>query len=201
MLLRKTRAASVQAVIERFLAEYPDPVALAGADTRALERLLQPLGLHRIRARALKKVASSLITSHRGEVPRSEEALLRLPHVGKYAANAVLCFSFGLRRPIVDANVVRIDSRVFGVSVPGEVHRADALWAFAGRLLPRVRFGEFNMALLDLGGVVCTARHASCALCPLRRLCQSHLSGSCGCDERCTPTKGAPRSRSGGSRA
>jgi A/G-specific adenine glycosylase len=181
MLLRKTRAASVEPVVAELLAEYPQPRDLARARLESLEDLLRPLGLHRVRARALKDVGERLASRHRGRVPRLEADLLELPHVGRYAANAVLCFSYGQRRAIVDANVVRIYHRVFGIPVPRETHKADDLWGLAQRALPRTWFQKFNLALLDLGGLVCLPRLPLCAECPLVTFCPAHGGGDCGC--------------------
>lgn len=172
VLLAKTRAEVVAPVAPVLLSRFPSASALARANPRTLERVLYPLGLHRKRARQLIACAAVLAREHGGEVPGSEDALLELPGVGRYAANAVLSVAFGQRRPVIDANVARIFGRVFALAPPPpRLSAAHDLWGLAARLLPRRRSKEFTWALLDLGSMVCIAQGPACADCPLQRLC------------------------------
>lgn len=172
ILLTKTRAEMVAPVAPRLLARFPSPTALAKADRRVLERLLYPLGLHRKRARQLIACANVLIERHGGEVPRTVDALIRLPSVGRYAANAIALVAFGQRRSVIDANIARIYGRVFSLAAPPpRLSAAHGLWALASRVLPRTRSKEFTWAVLDLGGTVCAARNPDCSACPLTLIC------------------------------
>lgn len=168
-------------MLRDLLARYPNLPSLARARARDVERTLRPLGLHRMRARALVAAARAIVQRFAGEVPRLEGDLLTLPHVGRYAANAVLCFAHRQRRAVIDANVARVYHRVFGTPVPVEIHKADALWRFADAMLPRRGARGFNWALLDLGGLICTARRPRCGECPLAQSCAAHIGGTCGC--------------------
>lgn len=161
----------VDAVLPSLIARYPCPEAMASANAEELSRLLRPLGLNRVRATALIEVARRICEEHRGRIPDDERALLNLPHVGRYTANAVLCFAYGHDVPVVDANVARVLSRLYRVPRPVEIHRADWLWDLAARLVPPGHAREFNWALLDLAGLVCLPRSPRCWDCPLSELC------------------------------
>lgn len=182
ILLRKTRAEVVEPVVKALFRRYPSLVDFASAGLPSLEREIRPLGLHRIRSRALRDIGETLVNHHNGQVPRDLAGLLSLPHVGRYAANAVLCFAYGQPRPIVDSNVARIFSRLFCKPHPREIHGADELWEFAESLVPKNRPKEFNWALLDLGATVCTPRRPACNRCPLLSECVAHRTGKCRCD-------------------
>jgi len=175
ILLTKTRAEIVAPVAPLLLSRFPTPSALAGAKRQSLERILYPLGLHRKRARQLIACADALVREHAGEVPTvptSIDAMLELPAVGRYAANAVASVAFGQRRSVIDANIARIYGRVFSLRPPPpRLSSAHDLWGLATQLLPRKRSKEFTWAVLDLGGTVCAARNPCCASCPLSRLC------------------------------
>lgn len=177
MLLRKTRADAVEPVADMLLRRYPNPQKLASARRSSLETMLRPLGLFRVRAMALRKTAKTIVREHGGRVPRTEDALICLPHLGRYGVNAVLCFAYGQRRPIVDVNVVRTFGRQFGFKKPVEIHKADKIWDFAEQLLPRVRFKEFNWALLDLGALVCKPARPRCSVCPVSFYCKAFRRG------------------------
>jgi A/G-specific adenine glycosylase len=159
VLLQRTPAERVAPIYEEVVETYPDLQALAEADVAQLAELLQPLGLQNQRARALVEVGDRL--ADRG-VPDDEETLLDLPYVGKYAANATLCFAFGERRPIVDANVVRVYGRAFDREFEAT---DDEAWDFAETLLPERGVQQYNLSLLDFAASVCKSGNPACSTC------------------------------------
>lgn len=175
MLLRRTSAEAVEPVYREFLDRYPDLNSLSSADRDELADLLQPLGLHNKRAKALRDITSQLVFSG---IPDTEDELLELPHVGPYVANATLCFGYGQRQPIVDANVARIYSRVFDIDVmEDQLHEDDYLWDFAESLLPEESYRDYNLALLDFGAEVCTSQSPECDTCPVNEMCKYYTKG------------------------
>lgn len=177
VLLARTRADAVAGVAEELYATYRTAGELAAAGLDEVERLLRPLGLFRKRAVALTRLAARLEAEHGGEVPARFERLEELPGVGPYAAGAFATFFRRERRPVVDANVVRVFARYFGLGRTGERLGDDrALWDFAARLLPRSGAAAYSWALLDLGGTICTPRAPRCDACPLRFPCSRESS-------------------------
>ena len=140
MLLRKTKSESVAKISPTLFKKYPTPASMAGAKISSIERMLQPLGLSKIRSKAIRSVSSYIVDRNRGVVPRQLDELTRLPHVGRYTANALLCFAYGQRTPIVDSNIARIFKRAFKKRIPVELHKAEGLWRFAYQLLPDKSF-------------------------------------------------------------
>ncbi len=174
MLLRKTRADNVLPVFERIVGRYPDVGALGRSRIASLEKALTPLGLHRIRARALKGICER-ISREGGAIPDNYEDLARLPHLGRYGASAVLCFAYGRPMPIVDGNVVRLWNRIFSIPPPRETHKDEGIWEFTAKLMPRGKSREFNWALLDLAALVCIPKMPKHQECPAKRFCQLYL--------------------------
>lgn len=171
MLLRKTDAAKVAAVYDGFLAAYPTPRRLALADEEQLREELRDLGIAD-RARLLRLTAEQICARHGGRVPGTLPDLMRLPGVGRYSANAVLCFARGQRAPLVDTNVIRVLERVFSISSPKpRPHEDLALWERAAELVPEEGAASYNRALLDFAAKVCTARSPRCEQCPLHTIC------------------------------
>lgn len=172
VLLAKTRAEVAEPVVVELLRRYPTAERLAAARIRDLERMLRPLGLFRKRARGLKRLASQLVDRHGGEVPSTERDLRRLSYVGRYAASATLCFAFQKRRAIVDANVVRLLSRYYGLTLPpAKIEADERYWTLAAALLPRTGVERFNWYLLDLGAMVCKPIAPLCNSCCFARTC------------------------------
>jgi len=171
MLLRKTRAESVLPVWRDLLSRYPTATAMADAPEDELIRLLQPLGLHHIRARALRDVGRRLLLECGGEVPLDAAYLETLPHVGRYGASALVALYGASPSPAVDANVVRILHRAFGFALPVEVHKADCLWDGLQAITPAGKARAVNLALVDLGALICQPRAPRCEICPGQSYC------------------------------
>ncbi len=172
ILLTKTRAELVATVAKQILERYPSPPDLACASPNELEAMLFPLGLHRKRAAGLVACAQYVMEAHGGAIPTTIEELIELPSVGRYAANAIVCVVFDQQVAVLDANVSRIYQRFFSLPEPPErLATAHDLWAVAARLLPPRKAKQFNWAILDLGGLICTAKAPACTVCPLVKNC------------------------------
>ncbi|MEZ5343575.1 MAG: hypothetical protein R2706_19715 [Acidimicrobiales bacterium] len=174
MLLR-TRATQVVPVFLDFRRRYTSRAAFAGASEDELVDLVAPLGL-RWRGRLLHRLAQALETA--GQLPRDVVSLMELPGVGSYAAAAAASMHGDQRAIIIDANVVRLISRLTGREWDGETRRKRWLRELLERLTPKDRFAEFNYALLDLPILVCRPRTPDCAHCPLADLCDQALHSS-----------------------
>jgi A/G-specific adenine glycosylase len=172
VLLRKTTARQVAKLYESFVQKYPTPSSLLDAPLQDLMCDLRSLGIYRVRAMQLKSIAKALVQKFGGHVPNSRDALHALPGVSDYIANAVLCLAYGVNAPFLDTNSARVLQRVFGISANGKLPQEDPrVWRLAARLIPHGRARDFNLALLDLGALLCTARKPLCGRCPLFRLC------------------------------
>jgi A/G-specific adenine glycosylase len=171
VLLKQTRATSSADRIRWFVERYPTPESLAQASLARLTNDLRPFGFHQQRAEHLKALGRALVLRPEA-LSRSRKRLLSLPGIGPYAANAIRCFVYGYREPVMDVNVARILCRVWSLRVErGEPRKnrqlLDLATAFVDSREPR----ETNWALLDLGALVCTERKPRCEACPLFDIC------------------------------
>jgi A/G-specific adenine glycosylase len=185
LLLVQTKADDVARVWPGLVLRYPTPATMANARRETLIRLLQPLGLQRQRARALKTLARNLVVCHDGKIPRSIEGLLSLPHVGLYVAAAVACFGFNECVPIVDVNVIRVMDRITGIQGIRELRRRPDVWRLAWALLPRTNTTSHNYGLLDFAAIVCTPKAPRCGACGLRSICTYGLQQQSAQSTRC----------------
>jgi A/G-specific adenine glycosylase len=174
ILLRKTGALAVNALLPELLAEYENPSSLANADVRHLQLRLQNIGLSRQRAVQLRELGIVLELQFQGSVPLGVRDLLQLPGIGAYSAASVASATTGLRVPAVDSNVARVILRVFGESPSNlEARKSPNIWRRAGQMLAcwEGKSSEFNWALLDLAALVCRPQRPACDKCPLRDCC------------------------------
>lgn len=170
ILLQKTAAEKVEPVFRDFLATYPSLEELSTANRDELANIIYSLGLQNQRSKALISIGQTL---HSSGVPDDTERLLELPYVGRYAANATLCFAFGEPRPIVDANVVRVYNRIFDTDFD---YRDEAAWQFAKEVLPEADAWRFNLAILDFAAAICAPKTPNCEECFFTDQCSYYRS-------------------------
>jgi len=172
LFLQKTQAKQVHPIYLEFLRKFPTLKSLARARAQRIKAAIWSLGLLG-RARHLKEMAQMLGEKFDGRIPSTEAELLQLKGVGRYVANAVLCFAFDQRRAVVDANVVRLLSRYFGIkSRKDRAHTDSFMWEAAQSLVPRRRVKEFNWGVFDFAALVCTSQNPRCGQCVLREWCR-----------------------------
>ena len=144
--LTQTPADNVAVVYPRFLKRFPTLDAIAEVSEDELVEAIEPLGFQNMRAGALKQIAST-----HDHLPTEPESLMELPRVGRYVANATLCFVRDDPLPVLDRNVERVYSRVFRDTWP-ETEAAQL--TFTQRLVPD-EARVYNLALLDFGALIC----------------------------------------------
>lgn len=174
MLLRQTRAPEVAKLWNNFFESYPSIEDLAKADRNLLTEQIAILGFGTMRSGALISAANWIVKKHDRKVPENVEELLAIPHVGTYAAHAVLCFAFGHKIEIVDGNVQRFYSRYFGIPVKPDIRRNPIIAELAARALPRERSKAklHNFGLLDFTADICKPGKPRCEICPLAKTCK-----------------------------
>lgn len=154
--------------------KFPTWEQVLAAPVKEIEAAIRGAGLHRQRARRIKRVLD-ILARERGELSLSflddlpdEEAerwLLALPGVGKKTAYIVLLFGFGKARFPVDTHIARVARRLGIVGEREEPHRALKGVAPLGREAP------LHLNLIRLGREICRARRPRCQACPLPDLC------------------------------
>jgi A/G-specific adenine glycosylase len=177
IMLQQTQVETVKPYFERFLAAMPTLDALAQAEEQEVLRLWEGLGYYR-RARQLHAAAQAIVQRHGGRFPDDAEAVGRLPGIGRYTAGAILSIAFDQRRPILEANTVRLFSRLLAYEGdPASSAGQKLLWAAAEAVLPSRHPGKFNQALMELGSRICRPRQPDCETCPAARLCFARARG------------------------
>ena len=177
IMLQQTQVATVERYFPRFLAEFPDVVALAAASESDVLRQWEGLGYYR-RARQMHAAARQIVAEHGGKFPDEFDAVRQLPGIGRYTAGAILSIAFDAAHPILEANTIRLLSRLWAYR--GNTHDRTGqmlLWNAAASLLSARGNGELNQALMELGSLICTPRNPKCDACPLGSLCPTRKLG------------------------
>lgn len=186
VMLQQTPVSRVEPVWHEWMARWPTPASLAGAEPGEAIRAWGRLGYPR-RALRLHAAARAITSDHGGRVPSAYNALLALPGIGDYTAAAVASFAFGARHAVLDTNVRRVLARaVSGTQYP-PVSPTAAERRMAETLLPDAdQAPAWSVAVMELGALVCTARAPRCDTCPVATACAWRLAGR-------PPDDGPPR--------
>lgn len=174
VMLQQTRVDVVIPKFEHFVRRFPDVATLARASEESVLAAWSGLGYY-TRARSLHRAARVLQDRGLATFPRDAEVAAQLPGVGRYTLGAVLSIAYDLPYSALDANVVRVLSRLARLPRPDAKGAPHATLADA--LLDRTRPGDWNQALMELGETVCLPRAPRCAACPIADACEAHAHG------------------------
>jgi A/G-specific adenine glycosylase len=230
IMLQQTQVKTVIPYWKRWMRELPTIRAVAKAHSEKIHKLWEGLGYY-TRARNLQKAAKQIVAQHdarsetrmrRGDesqikresetphvvsckFPDNFDDVLALPGIGRYTAGAICSIAFNQPTPILDGNVIRVLTRVFGIGEnPREKKTNAQLWCLAEELVVHASLLTFhvlrsnsrmrtrtkaeddtacshlNQSLMELGALVCTPRNPQCETCPLKKLCVALREGRIG---------------------
>jgi A/G-specific adenine glycosylase len=166
-MLQQTRVAAVLDHYARWMQRFPTVQDLAKAREQSVLAIWSGLGYYH-RARRLHQAAKVIVRDRNGEFPTTADGWRELPGIGRYTAAAIASIALGESVAVVDGNVERVLDRMFG-----RADNREGNWQRAEALLDRVRPGDFNQAIMELGATVCTPQAPQCLICPLNCWCQS----------------------------
>jgi A/G-specific adenine glycosylase len=154
IMLQQTQVKTVIPFWNRWLRELPSIEAAAKAPSEKIHKLWEGLGYY-TRVRNLQKAAQQIVKSGKRKAesgnsvcqfPEKFEDVLALPGIGRYTAGAICSIAFNQPTPILDGNVIRVLTRIFGIAENPKVKATNArLWQLAEELVREVhdsRWGE-----------------------------------------------------------
>ena len=178
IMLQQTRVEAVKPYYARFLKELPDVKALASVKEDRLMKLWEGLGYYN-RVRNMQKAARQIVDLYDGKFPETYEEIRTLSGIGNYTAGAIASFAYGIPKPAVDGNVLRVisrllasDSDIMKASVKAEIERK------VEEVIPPDAPSDFNQGLIELGAIVCVPNgEPKCEICPVAHLCRAKEQG------------------------
>ncbi len=174
IILQQTRVNQGLDYYYRFVERFPDVHRLAAAEEQEVIKLWQGLGYYS-RARNLLAAARQVEAEFDGAFPATCQDLLRLKGVGPYTAAAVASIAYNIPVAVVDGNVSRVLSRLYGVEDPVNVPAGEKKIAtLAGELLNHAHPGDHNQAMMEFGALQCVPVSPDCPACPLRQYCTAY---------------------------
>lgn len=176
-MLQQTRVDQATPYFLRFTEAFPTVEALAKAPLDDVLKKWEGLGYYS-RARNLHKAAQQVVAKHDGVFPSTYDAVRALPGIGPYTAAAVLSIAFNQPYAVLDGNVIRVLTRIFGISDDVTKSKTKAaLQALADTLIHPQKPGTYNEAIMELGATLCTPKKPRCSICPMRLVCTAYAEG------------------------
>lgn len=171
IILQQTRVDQGMAYYLRFSQEFPNVRMLAKAENEKVMKLWQGLGYYS-RARNLHATAKIITKQYKGKFPSDYKDILSLKGVGEYTAAAIASFSFNKPYAVVDGNVYRVLSRIFGIETPIDSSTGKKEFSeLADQLLDKKDPGKHNQAIMEFGAMFCKPVNPDCRSCIFQDKC------------------------------
>ncbi|MBN1339660.1 MAG: A/G-specific adenine glycosylase [Bacteroidales bacterium] len=177
VILQQTRIAQGLDYYLRFISLFPTVNHLANAGADEVLKAWQGLGYYS-RARNLHSAAGVIANRLNGVFPSSYEQLISLKGIGDYTASAVLSIAFSQRYPVVDGNIIRLISRITGITGdPGTAESLRSIKQTMYGLMEGYEPGLFNQAMMEFGALRCLPKNPGCDACEVKNHCFAFRKG------------------------
>lgn len=174
IIMQQTRIEQGTPYYLRFVDAYPTIDKLAHAPLDDVLKLWEGLGYYS-RARNLHYAANQVMDEFGGVFPVDYPDVLSLKGVGKYTAAAIVSFAYDQSYPVVDGNVLRVISRLYGNTSPIDSKEGiNAVYEWSQKIIDTSEPAQYNQAIMDLGSLVCSPRKPKCPICPFAEYCITH---------------------------
>lgn len=171
MLSAQSTDKQVDETLPTLWKRFPDLGTVVSAPVEEIEQSIKSIGLHKVKAKNMKKCCEKLLEQHSGKVPADMEQLVELPGVGRKTATLFLADAYGIPGVTVDTHVFRISKRIGWAKGKNPIEVEQELM----KALPKEHWNRINFQLIYHGRSVCAARKARCGECVLEKWCEKNF--------------------------
>ena len=155
---------NVNNVTKNIYSKHNQPRHFVKLGRNKIEKLINKIGIFRIKAKSIYHLSKILIEKHKGKVPKSYEELEELPGVGHKTASVVMSQGFGFPAFPVDTHIHRLAQRWGLTNGKNVVQTEEDL----KRLFPKKSWNKLHLQIIFYGREYCKAREChgiSCKIC------------------------------------
>ena len=131
-----------------------NPYDMIKLSENEIREIIKPVGLSPMKSKGIYELSHILINKYNGEVPKSFEALEKLPAVGHKTASVVMSQAFGIPAFPVDTHIHRLMYR-WGFSNGKNVVQTEK---DAKRIFPRALWNDLHLQIIWYGREYSPAR-------------------------------------------
>jgi len=155
---------NVNNVTKKIYPKYYKPEHFVKLGRKKIEKLINKIGIFRVKAKSIYLLSKQLIGKHKGKVPKNFEDLEKLPGVGHKTASVVMSQGFGYSAFPVDTHIHRLAQR-WGLTNGKNVIQTEK---DLKRLFPEKSWNKLHLQIIYYGRQFCTARNCfgiACKIC------------------------------------
>ncbi len=176
VILQQTRVDQGLPYFLSFVEKYPTVFHLAKAHIDEVLRAWQGLGYYS-RARNMHKCAKIVVAQFDGIFPENKHELIKLPGIGAYTAAAIASLAYGKQEAVVDGNVIRLITRLYGIEADiSDKKTINEIQRIVDKLISKTDPHLFNQAIMEFGALHCTPKNPSCSNCDFLGLCVAQIN-------------------------
>lgn len=171
IILQQTRVDQGLSYYNKFVENYPTVCDLANANQEDVLKLWQGLGYYS-RARNLHATAITIKDEYKNKFPSTFKEVHSLKGIGDYTASAIMSFSYNKPYPVIDGNVYRVLSRIFGIEDFIDSNKGKNVFkALAEELIDKKNSATYNQAIMEFGAIQCKPKLPLCDDCCFQSKC------------------------------
>ena len=171
IILQQTRIEQGMEYYLNFIAAFPDVQSLAAVSEEAVLSVWKGLGYYS-RARNMHHTARRVVQNFNGIFPATYNDLIGLKGIGPYTAAAIASICNNEAIPVVDGNVIRVFSRIFGfMDVVGSSTGYRKVFEKSAGYIKYSEPGTYNQAVMEFGALQCKPRQPLCDQCLFQKSC------------------------------
>ena len=175
VILQQTRVTQGLPYYIKFLEKYPSLNELSQAREKEVLLIWQGLGYYK-RAINLLESAKKIAKTNNGVFPNTFNDILKIKGVGDYTASAISSICFDEKEVVVDGNVFRFISRLFGIKRDITLKSTFVFFKKKLKLLiENSNPGDFNQALMEFGALQCLPNKPLCHSCIFKLECKAYI--------------------------
>jgi len=164
LLSAQTTDVNVNNVTKKIYPKFNKPEDFVKLGRKKIEKLINRIGIFRIKAKSVYLLSKQLIKKHNSKVPKTFEELEALPGVGHKTASVVMAQGFGYPAFPVDTHIHRLAQRWGLTSGKNVIQTEEDL----KRLFPRKLWNKLHLQIIYYGRQYCKARECyglTCKIC------------------------------------
>ena len=155
---------NVNNVTKNIYSKYNKPEHFVKIGTKKIEKLINKIGIFRIKAKNIYLMSKQLLEKHNGKVPKTFEKLEQLPGVGHKTASVVMSQGFGYPAFAVDTHIHRLAQR-WGLTNGKNVVQTEK---DLKKVFPKNKWSKLHLQIIYYGREYCKARDCyglTCKIC------------------------------------
>ncbi len=155
---------NVNKVTKDIYPKYNKPEHFVKLGRKRIEKLINRIGIFRVKAKSIYLMSKLLLEKHAGKVPKTFEELEKLPGVGHKTASVVMSQGFGIPAFAVDTHIHRLAQR-WGLTNGKNVVQTEK---DLKKIFPKKTWNKLHLQIIFYGREFCKARECyglTCKIC------------------------------------